>query len=77
MNRRADGMARAGTDVPCWNGNTLSLQEPPRERLRCLTNSSSATEAGKKEVEKQERRGASLCSLERVVRRLGVGLEAE
>ena len=41
---------------------------PPSQEEKCLTDSSSATEAGEDGLWMQNRRTASLCSLERVVR---------
>ena len=57
---------RTGTDVPPKNTGA---------KTQGLTPPSSATEAGRTRVEKQERRRASLCSLERVVRRCGYAQE--
>ena len=56
-NRHAIG--RTGTGVPSKNST---------RETQGLTDSSSATEAGRTRLETQERRSASLCSLERVVR---------
>ena len=51
------------------NGDTLAIAAPPPAKLLGLTNSSSATEAGEEGLNHGKGRTASLCSLERVVRR--------